>query len=1191
MYKKYINRKPIEPGGLCILLFMIFLHVSAFSFAQQKKITLNEVSAPLRTVLKKIKSQTGVSFIMTTSMLADARPVTIKVINADLTEVLPQIFKDQPLSYTLRKNSVAITRKVIPKMIMGGAGSHSRVRGNIRDESGNPIPGALVTLEGTGVQAIADNNGNFSLENIPLGGILVFSHIGYERKIVPNNGINEIQVTLIVAVNRLDDVSIVSTGYQNINKERATGSFSKPDMETFKNRNATMDIVNRLEGLVPGLVVKKGYNGTTSGNPNIPNGKTTQTATIRGGSSISLDTNPLYVVDGVPVTNINQFNPDDIEDITILKDAAASAIWGARASNGVVVINTKKAVKNAGLNISYSGFINFQGKPDLSYGKQMNSAQYIQTAKEIFDPVQFPYQSLSYSVIAPHEQLLYDRYNGKISEARLNKGLDSLSSINNLGQIKDLLYQNAMTQSHTLSVSGGSDVYSFYTSAAYTDSRSSAPGQGNKTFRLMFNQEYNPMKRLKLSLSTTLGSSTDKQSNTQQVDSKFLPYQLFQDANGESISMAYLQGLSPAIRNDYEQRSRISLDYKPLDEIGTKAVNTNNLIINISGNVQVKLLKGLSFQGNYGIQKSPGVLKNYTDNSNYTLRRNLVGLTVAPTTSSVPVYYLPTTGGTYLEANYDERNWTVRNQLVYSSPLRSGKDQLNLQFGQEAREQFGRNTSTTLLGYDDQLLTYFNPTVNNVYIPNTVTGGSSISIGNNTALYETRSRFNSYFALLNYTMDGKYSLDGSWRVDHSALFGSDRSAQNKPIYSIGGKWNIKREDFMSKVTWIDGLSLRATYGITGNSPYVGAATQSDVLLTPNFMTQPLAGTFSNISPKNDKLSWESTATTNLGLDFSFLGSRIGGSIDVYKKKTTDLLGSIEVNPLNGFSDAQGNIGELDNKGIEIALHSVNIRSRDFVWSSNFNIAYNKSKLNSYSKTDPRANNASSRLYNLSYLVGYSLQPLFSYAYAGLNKQGDPMIRLADGTLNSTPYAEKVEDLVYSGSTIPKYTGSLSNTIAYKSFSLSANMVFSLGNVMRADVNKFYTGRMTGMAGSFEGNLTTDFMNRWKKPGDEAFTNIPRYIPGYESYDRSIEYYTFADINVVSAAYAKIRDLTLSYRLPENFLRKIRVKSASLSVQATNFMVWKANDRGIDPEFQDPTGGNRIMPPYRHSYSISTNITF
>ncbi|HWW42935.1 MAG TPA: hypothetical protein VNZ46_26670, partial [Pedobacter sp.] len=206
-----------------------------------------------------------------------------------------------------------------------------------------------------------------------------------------------------------------------------------------------------------------------------------------------------------------------------------------------------------------------------------------------------------------------------------------------------------------------------------------------------------------------------------------------------------------------------------------------------------------------------------------------------------------------------------------------------------------------------------------------------------------------------------------------------------------------------------------------------------------------------------------------------------------------------------------------------------------------------------------------------------------------------IIKLANGSINSTPGVETVNDLVYSGTTNPPYSGGLSNIFTYKAFSLGANMIFNLGHVMRADVNQIYTRRITVSTSNtpnFDGNLTTDFLNRWKQPGDEKFTDIPSYIPGYESFfTRNVAYYTQGDVNVVSASYAKIRDINLSYKLPDHLLRKIKVKSASFTLQATNFLVWTANKKGIDPEFNDLNTGIRIIPPFRHSYSIRTNITF
>lgn len=903
------------------------------------------------------------------------------------------------------------------------------------------------------------------------------------------------------------------------------------------------------------------------------------------------------MVNGVPVDNVNLVNPDDVADITVLKDAAASAIWGARAANGVIVITTKKGKKNGQLNISYNGSVNFAGRPNFNYGKMMNSEQFIQTAKTLFNPVQFPYAGLIDTYLAPHEQILYSqfaKYGNKTLDAGASKSLDSLASINNMGQIEDLWYKNAISTNHTFSVSGGGNVYSFYTSAGYSNTRSGQIGQSSSNYRFSFNQEYNPIQRLKISLATTLGNNVSRSARPIDIGNQFLPYQLFQDQNGNSISMPFVQGLTPERRASFQQGSKIDLNYNPLEEINYGRSTSNNLNVNLTGEVDLKIIKGISFHGTYGYQREPGTNKTYDDSKSYKLRKELLSMTSL--VNGLPVYNLPVDGGTFVTASTEQRAWTLRNQLIYSTDLRSGKDQLNVQFGQEARESFLTGNGTTIRGYNEDMQTY--PALD--YYRLSVTGitpafpaGRPVTIsGNNFSISETQSRYTSYFGLLNYTVAGKYSIDGSWRVDHSNLFGSDVSAQNRPVWSIGAKWNIKKESFMNAVTWLDNLGLRATYGITGNSPYSGAATQWDILSVGGGFSTPYAGAGLFVSSAaNPKLGWEITQNTNIGMDFSVFGSRLSGSIDLYRKKTTDMIGSVQLNPFSSFTAMTGNVGNLGNKGIELSLRSANIRQRDFEWITQLNLSYNNNKLDSYSETSAASNTVLNKL-SSSYWIGYALQPLFAYRYAGLDNTGSPQIKLADGTITKKRGVAKPDDLVYMGTTVPVYSGGLSNSFRYKALTLSANMIINLGNVMRRDVNTVYNSRITGSAGMFNGNLNTYFLDRWKVAGDEGHTNIPAYLPvePIGTNGRDLNYYMQSDINVVSASYIKLRDLTLSYALPAKILERIKVKTAGIFVQTSNFMIWKANKVGIDPEYNDPRTGARGTP-FGHGINIGTNINF
>lgn len=1190
MYKIYTDKIGIYPGVYhklllimrltTVLLIATIVQVSASSFGQ--KITLSEKNASLTKVFSKIRSQSGYDFLFTKSILKDANAVNIDVEDADLGVVLRKIFEGQPLNYSIEDRSVVISKKISFSNQLVNTSDFITVRGYVKNEKGEPLGGANIQLMGSMMGYGTQEDGYYIFENIPDNSSLIVSYVGYKTDTIRVRGRQQLNITMRLYAESIAEVAIISTGYQTIAKERVSGAYTKPDMKAFHRRSASMDIVSRLDGLVAGLTVISGPAGQSGSM--FQNGSNQQ-AVLRGKGTVNLPSEPLYVVDGVQTQNFSNINPNDVEDITVLKDAAAAAIYGAKAANGVIIVVTKKGKKNEKIRINYNGYINFQGKPIPKKGLYMNSAQYIQAAREIFDPVSYPWSSLSTSFIAPHELIMYNQYRGLVSAAQANKSLDSLSQIDNRQQIKDLIYRNAYTTNHTLSASGGSEKYSFYTSVSYTKNQSNTPGETNNAYRVNFNQTIIPASWLTINLSTGLNNSVGKGKNPISVADGFLPYQLFKDKNGNNIQMNYMQGLSDETRANYQARSRLDLNYTPLDEFDKRHTTKNMFSFSNTASVDVKLLKGLSFSGTYGYQKSPGTITDYTDISEYSMKRELLNFTKANTPDDIPVYYLPTTGGRFTTNDYLSENWTIRNQLVYNTSLRQGKDHLNIQIGQEALSQSNRMSTNTLRGYDEVLKTY--ALLDYVTLAKPLFGaiGSGYSSFNEKPywLTEEKSRFASYFALFNYAFNDKYMLDGSVRTDKSSLFATDQSGQKKPTYSIGGKWLISKEPFMLQTSWVNDLGLRLTYGVTGNSPYIGSGSLVDILS---------AGTDSNLgnyltlsTPANKKLSWESTHTINIGLDFSVLKSRIGGSLDLYRKNTTDLLGRVKYNPLTGTESATGNIGNIRNTGIELSLSSQNIQGRNFNWSTTLVFSYNNNKLISYSTPNQYQLEADSWLSNPSH-VGYSNPGLFAYRFAGLDNMGDPLIKLANGKVTKERQAAGIEDLVYMGTTLPKFNGSLGNTLRYKSISLSASISYNFGAVMRRSVNQFSSGRLTASAGSFSGSVLSDFANRWKKPGDEFLTNIPSYTPnpGDDYSRRDLSYYTLGDINVVSASYVKLRDITLSYDFSTDLLRRLDIGGLNIFIQGTNYLLWKANKFGIDPEYQFSDRGGR-------SYSIGLNVTF
>ncbi|WP_165825341.1 SusC/RagA family TonB-linked outer membrane protein [Pedobacter yonginense] len=1176
------------------ILIVSMMQVSAAGFAQRLNLKKNSIS--LEKVFLEIRKQTGYDVFFENTKLKTSTLINADFDNATLETVMNKIIGTNPLAYTISDKTIVLRDKetgFLEKIT--NYFNRADVRGRVVDSTGMPLPGANIRLKNGKASVYSNSNGEFTMTGVDPGSIIVITYIGYltrEVTVTAENA-NNLRVVMAFDTNKLAEVAIVSNGYQTISKERSAGSFTSVDMNVVSNRSTSMNVLQSLDGLVPGLVVNNAPNRSQL----LIRGISTTGGTTGTGTTAQ----PLYVVDGlaVPIITANDnipdivlsINPQDVESITVLKDATAASIWGARAANGVIVITTKKGKFGSKLRINYNGFVNFQGKPDLDYANLLNSRQFVETAKEIFTPAyfaQYPYATVNTVIGGGIYPLEYLYYNNGFAPSQTQ--LDALANTDNRQQIKDLLYRDAMLSNHSISLTGGSDKYAFYGSATYTNTVSSVPGEKNNTYKINVNQDFKINKALSLHLLTDFtnlrsSSKRNPQSGSSDIDYFFTPYQLFQDASGNNLSIPFMTGYSNDVLTNAQARSRINLDYNPLNEFEYGNTLRDGLLARINGGFKLNIIKGLRAEGTYGYIKGKNKVRDYESPQSYTVRKEVATFTVAADPTVVPKYYLPNTtsplsGGRLTNLNGEQTKWDIRHQLIYD--LNMGKHALTVLAGQEAQEQFSSSTTTRVRGFDDILLT--SQTVDFVTIgallPNTVLPNFS-SVGSTMAndsfsTNETTSRYTSYYANLGYTYNSKYTFNASWRNDQSNLFGKDKAAQNKPIYAFGGKWTISNEEFMKPVAWIQSLALRATYGITGNSPEVGIAASQDIIRgssSPFF--QGNTGT-SIVTPGNPDLSWERTATTNLGLDFSILRNRLSASIDVYDKKSTNLLGIIFPNSFTGFPlGITGNQGTITNKGIEVNLSSENIRSQNFNWQTRWTFAYNKSTMVEISNFTQATTGAAQ--VNASIKLGYPAYALFAYQYGGLDNTGAPQVILADGSVSKNPTITKADDLLYMGTQQPVYNGGLTNNFQYKNFTLSANMVYNLGHVMRRPRNLSYGGQ-------FRRNVSVDFLSRWKVPGDEAFTDIPAFrttsTPAVET-----NYFTLGDVNVISASFVKLRDITLFYDLPKFLASKIKAQGVTFRAQVSNVMLWTKNKYGVDPEFL-----GAVAPYNQNTFTIGANIS-
>ncbi|MDD4200992.1 MAG: hypothetical protein PHS19_06380, partial [Eubacteriales bacterium] len=442
-----------------------------------------------------------------------------------------------------------------------------------------------------------------------------------------------------------------------------------------------------------------------------------------------------------------------------------------------------------------------------------------------------------------------------------------------------------------------------------------------------------------------------------------------------------------------------------------------------------------------------------------------------------------------------------------------------------------------------------------------------------------------------YTYDNKYTATASARIDDSNLFGSDPKYRYLPMWSLGGSWNISKEEFMASAGCLDALTIRATYGINGNVVRkVGPFLQAEAIYNPEAEETGTRILF----PPNRSLRWEKTAVTNFGISFSIFDNKLSGTIDYYNKYTTDLLGTKELDPTNAFQSSLVNYGSMINRGIEVGLNSTNIRTRSFSWTTMFNISYNKNRM-----TEISAGSESLASFTDGFgcdRVGYPMGSLFNYRWAGLNPEnGTPMVYNKNGEIiencdaSGNPQYNVTDkgDVFYAGTIHPKYTIGFNNTFTWKNLSATVVMIANGGNVMRDAVPMIHVN------GYFDQNVTKTASNFWREPGDE---NKKGVMPAPDiSGNGSASYgtlWTAADINTVKADYIKVRSISLAYDFPSNIFGREYFSKARLTFQIQNPLKWVANDRGLDPEayYAASISAERTLP-VTTSYIIGLNITF
>jgi TonB-linked SusC/RagA family outer membrane protein len=1153
-----------------LLLIIALMQASAKGYSQ---ITLNATNAPLEKVFESINKQTGYVFFYTGTDLKKAK-VNIQVNNASIDETLNKCLQNLPYTYKIIDKNVVFQYKEESFIDKAKAFFNlpGKITGKVTDSIGTPLIGASVKLDKTNYQTVTNTNGEFNFDAVPAGKYkIIITYIGYqklEQDIQINAGPVTINLTLHPSFDRLNEVT-VSTGYQDIPEERATGAFGKITSKDIERRQSS-DILESIEGSTAGLLVNVG-------SPDQSLIKNRDNFSIRGVSTINSVTTPLIVLDGFPTElDLVNINPADVESITVLKDAAAASIWGIRAANGVLVITTKKGKFNSAPQVSYSSTFTFTGSPRLSYLPLLNSAGMLSLEKELVDKGILPEQQNPFSslpnVYTTGSQLALDLKNGAISQQQYNQQVASLSSINVDGQYQKYLLQSPFSQQHNIAISGGSATSRNYFSASYASENPNAKSDFDDRITVNFSNETRISSKLTFtaqSFVTILNQKTDgiglsalepdRNANT------LSPYDQLVSANGVSNNFSYR---STAHALDSLQNAGFqNWKYNYIDEMANADNTENSLAYRLTTGLNYQILPAIGVDVKYMIEKSYDKTQdNYSPDTYYA--RNLINSYTDINThvNGVPV------GGVLNQTDADQNNYNLRAQINLNPNL--GRDsRLYAIVGAELRQTVSSGGGDVSYGYDDRLLTA--TPVDYVTKYNTTSGNFSVPYGQTfTNLVD---KYASAFANFTYSYKARYDFSGSFRKDNSNLFGSANDGTNVPLYSLGGKWHLKDETFLASTDWISELNLRATYGYNGNinktnSPYLIIATSPSV--------NPInSGPYASVvNPANPELSPERVKTINIGTDFTLFKGRLSGSVDAYWRKSLDLLGQVAINPTYGFTSLEANKLEMAGRGIDIELHGYEIKTQNFQWSSSINFSYNTNKV---TKTFFQQNTLDYYTNPANPIQGQTLGTIYTYRFAGLNNQGDAMIYNGAGQkIYADDYTLNENDLgaiEKKGVTSPPYFGSFGNTFAYKNFELYTLITFKAGyQFIRPTIGNVFNDPR---------DVNADWANRWEKPGDELTTDVPSIDPLHEDYTR----YEESNLFVENASYIRLRDVTLTYKIPVSALKWGFVKTLDVSITGKNLALWTANKYGIDPDYIPTTSATSLPPSKSLIFGIRANF--
>lgn len=1144
-------------------------------------VTLNMKSATVKQFFTEVKKQTGLNFMISSELAQRLSKVDVHVKGKPVYDVLHQVLGNNDCTFKVEGNIVTVTQR----QQKSSKKELRHLRGRVLDSEGEPIIGAVIKIKGTKQGSVTDINGMYDFTVLAKPITLTFSYVGFAEQEVSFEGSSDV-VRNVELKSNTDIDEVVVTGYNIIDRRQLTSSITSLKAEDIM-RPGIQNIDQMLEGQVPDMIFmnNSGEVGT------VPKLR------IRGTSTLIGNREPLWVLDGVVLQDpvnvspeelnnpdyvnrignaIAGINPQDIERIDVLKDASATALYGAKAANGVIVVTTKKGHVGKPV-ISYNMNVTLRKRPYYSDSKidLMNSRERVDFSRYL---IQNGYNFGNNPNLAGYENLAQQYYSGVISHDEFARQAQALEATNT--DWFDLLTHNSLSTQHSVSISGGSDNARYYGSVGYS--------RDNDVIRGNYSQRYSYSVHLDANLSHIFSTSFGVTGNINKRDYNQPSLAPLDYAYNTSRAIpAYVDGdyyfYKVAYANEY-------YNYNILNELDNsynrQEGNATNFNFTINGKftdyLKASLIASYQFSNTNQDQW-------WGENSEHVaeLRRSEVGVAAQKGDDSQSL--LPF-GGELTQNNYRNNNWMVRFQIDFNKYLDENQvHNITASVGFEANSTRYKATNAIYRGYYEDRGKQFSATMldDYPYYKNWVQN-------NYPTLTDNLTNLLSGYATVSYSYKNLFTLNANTRMDGSNKFGDRSNEKLLPIWSVSGNYNLSEHNFFRR-DWIDFIMLKASYGYQGNM----LDGQSPQLIIKQLPTDP---TYNELVSKvsvypNPNLRWEKTTSWNAGLSFSVFDRRLQFEGEFYYKKTHDAFLTREISSVNGQSSYVVNSGNITNKGYNLSITAEPVRFKDFSWrvSTSFSKVFNE--LQTLPGQDQYE--LSDYLNGTALIKGQPVGTFYSYKFVGLNpKDGSPLFddkeEMQDELVNMTKYQLYTTVLTKSGRREPTMSGTFNNTIRYKQWRINAVFNYALGSKVR--LLKMFNSTIF----SPSQNINRELLNGWRKPGDELNTNIPsplsytthwsvrsQQLPAIAS--NTWDEYNYSDIRVVSGDYLKLSTLSLTYEFKPAIIQHLGLDRLALNLTGNNlFTICSSKLKGQTPQ---QSGFSEVQLSDTPSYTLGLELSF